>query len=344
MNNLVNLPGYFELLSWLENDPDKSIGYRTTDPLLDSSDINTVSRAVKCMRDFPYSLFGFECTLQPGVKKVDFAFSLTREMAEKVIAQGRPLPEWFGSNTSPGLERVKSFLMQWLDNRSLLYHSIYSVYLELDASSERDAGIPGMFARLQSGNRRKEWYETMSLAVLHSAGIELTRTRREMIKHYYECFTDVAEFFHLGIMFSRDNCPFKLASMYISAEDTVRILNMLGIDIFECVNEDEWGSIVRFTSGKLGLSLDFTDKLQKRIGIEIEHSDKDEMILDWLVEKGCCSIEKRNAVLNWSGVFSHSFPDDSGREIRIKRSISHFKLVLQPNMPIMAKVYFDYDC
>jgi hypothetical protein len=163
-----------------------------------------------------------------------------------------------------------------------------------------------------------------------------------MIRSFYKSFTAVCEMFHLGIMFSRDDCPVKLVSMCVSAGDAVRILHELGVDIFECVSESDWEAIVRITNGIFGLSLDYTDKLHKRIGIEIQHSDKDETILDWLVEKGCCSKAKRNAVLDWEGEFSLLSPSGNDQRIRIKRDISHFKLVLQPNMPIMAKVYLEY--
>lgn len=348
MSAMTDSPGIFRLLSLLGDYPDKSIGVKPSgdvaaDPLVEISDIKAVISAVRGTGDFPFDLFGLECTLQPGVKKVDFSFSLTRGMAEKAIARGNPFLLWHDGNAPAWPERMKGFLMQWLDARSLLYHSMHTTYFELDTSSD-NAEIPGLFVRLQSSNKREEWYEIISLAVLYAAGIELTDGKREMIRNCCRYLASASEFFHLGIMFSRNDCPIKLVAMHIGADDIIKELRMLGIDLFECVSESDWESIVRFSSGKFGLSLDFTDRLHKRIGIEIGHSDKDGAILDWMVEKGCCSTEKRDTVLDWEGEFTLPSPDTGSREIVIRRIISHFKLVLQPGMPVLAKVYLGYAC
>jgi hypothetical protein len=131
--------------------------------------------------------------------------------------------------------------------------------------------------------------------------------------------------------------------MYICADDAVNILRKYGIDIFECVSQDDWNKIVQFTSGNFSLSLDFTDKIEQRVGIEIESSENDTKLLDWLVDKGCCSREKSKAVLYWNSEFSLRCSAESDQVITIERKISHFKLVLKPNLPVMAKVYLKYS-
>lgn len=336
-------PDIYELFSAIKNEPSNGIESNLKDSLIDTDDMEAIDKAILGLKKCPYSLCALECTLDPDTYKTDFSLSLGRIMADAIICGARPVSEWIGNKDSCERERTLRFLDRWLDKRLLFYHSIYSVYLELDTSTGGNSSVPGIFVRLQSGNKREEWYETLSLAVLDSLDIELTRKKREFINNFYRNFVSAAEFFQLGIMFSRVDFPIKLVAIYIKPHEARRALGALGLDLSEYIGEDDWKDIETISKGYINVSLDFTDSVGKRIGIEIESLKNDKDILEWVVKKGCCSIDKSKAVLNWTGGFSFVYPKDSGQEVSVEQKVSHYKLLLQPDSPMRAKVYLQYS-
>jgi hypothetical protein len=315
--------------------------------LIDAGNLDAIAQSARHLRNCPYSLCAFECVLDPGLNNADFSFSLGRIVAEAAIRYGTPISDWLGGTENREKDRILRFLARWLDKKSLLYHSIYTIYLELDTSVKDRAGIPGIFVRLQSGNKRAEWYETISLAVLDSLGIEPTSGKRRFISDFYKSFVDDAEFHQLGVMFSRDDFPMKLIALGADQRSAKQILGSLGFDMSKYISDADWDMIAELSEGVVNLSLDFIDKgdnaewARSRIGIELPSSANDNKLIDWLVGKGCCSVEKGEVLRNWKRDFPY-FNSVSGKTITICQRTSHYKLVLQPDLPVKAKAYIGF--
>lgn len=312
----------------------KDIGPKLEGTLIPAENMDRIQKVVHGFHDIPYSRCGFECTLDPVSSKGDFSLSLTREQAELAIEKGFQVRTWLGDEESMARNRIEKFLVHWLDKKSLFYYCINTIYLEIDASNTDQSKMPGLFIRLYNGNGNAKWLETIALAVLDSLDIALTNEKRQFIEKYFRCFAGMSDLFHLGVMLTRENSPLKLVVMNIEADKASQALEAFGCEISGHMKDEDWDRLILLSSGVVNLSLDFTDKVEKRVGIEIDAAESVDSLLQWLVEKGCCSEEKKQAVCNWAG--------RSGN-FTITRRISHFKLVIKPDNPMQAKCYLEYS-
>ena len=69
------------------------------------------------------------------------------------------------------------------------------------------------------------------------------------------------------------------------------------------------------------------------------HDPDDTRVLDYLVEKDMCLPNKRDAVLSWVGAFRLGGHDDEGGAALFLRTVSHVKLVFEPDQLPQAKAY-----
>jgi len=339
-----------ELFAAVKESACRGIGPKLEGILIDAGDMDRIQQTVHHLRDIPYNECGVECTLTPMMNKGDFSFSIEKETAEAAIQQGRPVSQWLGYEESIEGSRLESFLIHWLDKESFLYYCTKAVFLEMDTSNKEKYRVPGVFVRLQHEKGNAKWYEMVTRAVLQSLAIVLTEQKRQFIESYFRRFSDISEYFLLGVMFSRDDSPLKLVGRYMNAPEAREAMKSFGCDILEYMEECDWEKIVEFSSGLINLSLDFTDKIEPRLGFEIESSEKDESVLDWLIEKGCCDSEKRQAVCNWPGTTSLCSSSNLRKDLTLQYKISHFKVVVRPDTPMQAKVYLEcsmdskYNC
>lgn len=343
----ATVPDFYRLFTAIRTIGQGNSGPMLVGTLIDSDNFDVIEHSVSRLKRCPYIQSAFECVLDPDKNRADFSFSIGRISAEAAVTLGNPVADWFGEAEFKGKDRVLRLITRWMDKKSLLYHSIYAIYFELDTSIREKAEIPGLFVRLQSGDKRPEWYETMSLAVLESLDIELTKEKRIFIKNYFTALAEATGYFHLGIMLSRDDFPIKFVAEYTELHKAKSILESLGFDMSRYINEIDWARLVELCDGFAGLSLDFIDKggganwIENRIGLEIQSSSKDDELIDWFIGMGCCSAEKGKILRDWKGKVPYRFAD-SGEEVVICREISHFKLVLRRDLPMQAKVYLEY--
>jgi hypothetical protein len=86
------------------------------------------------------------------------------------------------------------------------------------------------------------------------------------------------------------------------------------------------------------IDFDVRSEIGPTIGIHFRSSDEIHLLLDWLVDAGLCTVDKRQAVLAWERVVTLRLRRD-GWLCRLYWYFDHIKVVCGPDGPLEAKVY-----
>ena len=312
------------------------------------------------------SFLGFECRLGVSNARTDWAFAISsvgrdRHVFVNLLNDGY-IPDQFLQQSA--WRHLIDFANAWVDPNSVLRYTIKCFWLEFDMPEQLpEVPIPSIFfgpekipkAKKVNDFSNYEWLLTAALPILK--GHRLKKIVENKIKKCIQNLPENASLFQVGTLLSRSSDDVRLYINHCNPKQILSYLTTIGWkdktgEFTKLINELE-NKVERFV-----LSFDITDKgIGPRIGIELSFTSNEffnetqwNQLLDYLVEKGWCLPEKRDALLsyqsaeNFSGgimkpLTSASQHLDDLIHSKIVRYINHIKIVYQPGKEIEAKAY-----
>jgi len=330
------------------------------------SDIQMISQAFP---SFLTSFLGFECHLGDTRPRADWAFAISgvgpdRQVFTQLLSEGNfpevllKTPEW---------KRISYFAKVWADADSDLNDKIQCFWLEFDMQDEQNGiPIPSVFFGPTKKYTYSKGKKISQFKWLTETAIPLLKGKEvsSKVKHKIdECLLKMPEntsLFQVGTMLSRENQMIRFHINKIKLEQIIPYLKQIGYK----ENTEELEKTISELEDKADrfvMSYDVTENgIGPRIGIELSYSSnlfqeetRWNYLLDYLVEKGICLTEKREALLNYTGIEENQ--DFSGAVLKpvstsadyldkiskstVVRYINHVKIVYNPNKKLEAKAY-----
>lgn len=315
------------------------------------------------------SFLGFEIHLGDIRQRADWAFAVSGAGDDRIVFENLFKQKNFPSPLlqQPEWKQIALFTEAWNNESSFLKKKVKCFWLEFDMPDKQsDIIIPSAFFGPEKipGDIPVDleiqfsWLVNTALPLLR--GKHLSKKLKEQILSCIQNIPKGAMLFQVGTMLSRSTNDVRLYINKIHPKRIIPYLNTLGWEdkdnqLQALVND------IETKSERFVLSYDVTtDGIGPRIGIECSFEDNRyheeprwEPLFDYLVEKGLCLSEKRDALLRYPGV---EHPDDfSGGMMKpfvsvsqhlddifsgsLVRYISHVKIVYIPGRSMEAKAY-----
>ena len=300
---------------------------------------------------------GVECRLGDPAPRADFGIHLRRQHGIPVDAQRPGDAATATSITSGAWQRLRRFADAWSDRDTLVAQAIPAVSLEFDVHDcdGADGAAPSIFVSMRFGPRGAARVRARSLdehgavvdAVLDALGVD-GGAARETLDRSFRVLLPRVSFLQLGVWLARPVDTFRICAPGLPLRDIPAVVKALGWSGPADAYASRWRDLLEF--GDRGtLHLDAGRGIAPRLGIEVNfgersaswrrHDPDDTRVLDYLVEKDMCLPKKRDAVLSWVGAFRLGGPHDEGGAALFLRTVSHVKLVFEPDQPPQAKAY-----
>jgi hypothetical protein len=322
-------------------------------------------------RNFPGNLtsfLGFEIHLQDFHHRADWAFAISGEGTDREVLlnlmQNGQLPQQFLQQ--PEWRHIADFSEAWADQTSSLQKHVKCFWLEFDMPDTLPTMlIPSVFfgpEKLPEGiasNDTSQYHWLLHTALPLLRGQQLSKKMQCNVLNCIKKIPATASLFQVGTMLARSSNDVRLYINRIHPKNIIPYLTALGWSDetreFQSLIDDLRNKADRFV-----LSFDVTETgIGSRLGIECSFASNRfhqetrwKKLFDYLVEKGACLPEKRDALLGYPGV-EHT--DVSGSVMKplvsashhlddllsgtLVRYISHMKVVYYPGGALEAKAY-----
>lgn len=328
------------------------------------SQIQTVARMLP-----PLSEALLECRLGANSSTVDFSVFVTAsDGSHEILAGLNPtvtMPDIILTNHV--WRRIRDFCLHWHEPNSLFSKNIDSIWLEFDVNGQLSkVPIPSFFfclkhlqEEISSTKTQRQTVET-ALSILN--GTELSPQIKQNLALCSDSLPVGSQILYIGAMLSRKLEAVRVNVTGIPQEKLSAYLTEIGWK-YSVSELKEILHILSSFSDLIILNLDVGNVVFPKIGIECELIKKDprieprwQLFLDYLVEKGLCTPEKRDAFLSWCGYLqekSHpelwpsnlskvsSFFGARGSSVFFRR-LNHIKIVYQPASSLEAKGYLSF--
>ncbi len=315
------------------------------------------------------SFLGFEIHLRDATQRADWAFAISgegsdREVLVNLMKNGQ-LPQKFFEQ--PEWRHIAEFSEAWTDQTSMLQKHIKCFWLEFDMpDTPPTVFIPSVFfgpEKLPEGiasNEASQYHWLLDTALPILRGQQLSKKIQHHVLNCIKKIPATASLFQVGTMLSRSSNDIRLYINRINPKDIIPYLKTLGwsdeTGEFQSLIDDLQNKADRFV-----LSFDVTETgIGLRLGIDcsfasnrFHQENRWKELFDYLVEKGMCLPEKRDALLGYSGI---DYSDISSSSVmkplvsasrhlddllsnKLVRYISHIKVVYHPDRALEAKAY-----
>ena len=310
------------------------------------------------------SFFGFESRLSSSEARADFLFAVSsmRNEREKLaeLIRGKKIPEEFLRNRE--WQNICKFVLKWASPESILYQNVLGMWFEFDIEEKTpETPIPCIFLHtLPLRRTTKEIHWLTKTALPLAIGRKMPEKIEQNIIKAIQQLPPEALIMDAGVMLSRPVSGVRLIIAKIQPSDIIPYLRKIGW--FE-ESSDLSGLLKDLEQQvtRIVLHITITEQgVEQKIGIECSFtSDRYHLetrwipFFDFLVKKGCCVAEKKDALLQFIGIekednnrdFDTSLykpivkiPDNNFSSAFV-RYISHIKLVYELNHTIIAKAY-----
>lgn len=326
-----------------------------SDALLSPQVLTRVEKVAKLIPQLsPTKIFPalLECRLEAGQSQVDLSVGL----------QPVKIPAITSLSSYPFWQQLHQFSEDWTTPGSLPCETIKDIWLEFDLDGQND--IPAVacwFFTLEADAFKDKSAEARSkllkiVSLLQNCPVD--ERRAALLHHCLDVFPERVGIVEIGAMLTRTGAPIRLDVLGLSPETIPSFLAQIqGKEID--ANFSEIVTTFGNLTDSIVLCFDIGKKIGSRIGLEcfLDNQPKKEPrwieLLDLLVTMGCCTSEKRDALLSWPGLLQQksafdAWPSDlknlrkwMGRDnISVFwRTINHVKLVYQPDKHLEAKAY-----
>lgn len=293
---------------------------------------------------------GFECRLSDD-DSIDLGFSVVPENGGRDALAGfrADLNLERAVACNEVWRRVQALAQRWRDSASYLHAWSPFLFLELDAGSANEpVSTPSVFVALDSrlegapgvaGGMR----DAPELAAAREAAELLGGLRRNdstdaALARCFDLLPRGARALHVGVMTSRQDKSVRL-SVLLQKAHLESFLQPLGAaDTARAATE----TLDRLTgfSGEIQVDFDLISTPSK-VGLGLRPQFPDEASWSMLVHEvtgvSAGSTDKAEALLRWQGRGPTAI---TGQDVRIRRELSHLKLICSADAPLQAKAYF----
>lgn len=314
------------------------------------------------------SFFGFETRLNNPDASSDYLFAVSSQGKERETLANQfltgKLPQSFYSTNE--WKNIGKFVTTWADPSSALYNKVLGLWFEFDMVDHSEkVPIPCVFLHtipIQPNNSDSiqscNWLTSFALPLL--TGQKLPEVVEQRVQDAIRKLPEGVSVFQVGVMLSRATSGIRLVLNKIQPGQIIPYLKTLG---WSDKNEQLSNFIDELTRQGTHIILHITigeKGVDPKIGLECSFypfrynfETRWSVFLDYLVQKGWCLSEKKDALLRFPGVnqedMTTSFnldsyvkitsSSDTGSSGVLVRYISHVKLVFLPTQPPEAKVY-----
>ena len=314
------------------------------------------------------SFLGFEIHLRDPTQRADWALAVSGEGSDREVLvnlmKNNQLTQQFLQQ--PEWRQIAEFSEAWADPTFSLQKHIKCFWLEFDMpDTSPTIFIPSVFfgpEKLPEGiasNDASQYRWLLDSALPLLRGQQLSKKIQHHVLNCIKKIPATASLFQVGTMLSRSSNDVRLYINRIHPKDIIPYLKSLGWS-------DETGEFQSLIDGlqtkadRFVLSFDVTETgIGPRLGIEFSFASNRfhqetrwKELFDYLVEKGMCLPEKRDALIGYSGVehtnilgsvmkplTSASCHLDDLLSSTLVRYISHIKIAFRPGRALEAKAY-----
>jgi hypothetical protein len=301
---------------------------------------------------------GFECRLGDPAPRADFGVHLRRThgipIDGELLGEGGPLD----SDPGEAWQRLRRFAHAWSGRQSIILQAVPAVSLEFDVHNPRAARVaaPSIFFSIRFGSGRPGRSNAGAVnacravvqAVLEALGVDAADAGHKL----EDCFRVLlprVSFLQFGVWLARSVNTFRICAPGLRLHDIHAVVHALRWSGPSDAYESQWRGLLQF--GDTGaLHLDVGSEVSPQLGVEVNfgeasaslnpHDPEDTRFFDYLVANDLCLPEKRDAVLSWVGGFRLGHRGSGADTAPLfLRTISHVKLVFQPDQAPQAKAY-----
>lgn len=241
---------------------------------------------------------------------------------------------------------LTAFLAAWPESDGP-FAPVRSVWLEFDL--DRESSPPPIPCAKLAGVIDPDWLTGTLLPALH--GKPLEPGQDEAVRSCLAALPEPARLLYAFSLYPRNPDAVRLEVIGLDSEGILATLGRVAPQTAERAAEI---APLFAESDRLHLSLDLTSEVLLRIGIEASFARQPkreprwQALFDRLVAAGLCNPGKRDAALAWSGYDTRRTAPETwpaaaaGRQGFCVRSLSHVKVVCQPDRAPEAKVYLAF--
>lgn len=305
---------------------------------------------------------GFECRLSANAPQVDLQQCIFREESELALLRDFVAAAIAkkGISVDYGWGKLQAFLDEW---QSTL-QAIPEIWLEFDVKASSNClPLPAIFLGLpQEASPALDSYKiaakSLDLLLGHSGW-------REWQDNLDRCFSPCPKnvfVSHVGAMLSRNFPALRVNVKRLQPDTLVGYLQEIGWQ-GETKEVEALMAELFALCDRITVCLDVGAKVYPQIGLECifmdqpQHEPRWHIFLDYLVERGLCDPEKREALLDWTGqsnpvnspapwprdLIAASLLQSMERFTMFDRRLSHIKVSWRSQHPLEAKAYLWFE-
>ncbi len=311
------------------------------------------------------SFFGFESRLFNSDARADYLFAVSSMRNERKkladLIKKKSFPEKLLNKLE--WQNVCKFVLEWASPESILYQNILGMWFEFDmGETPSETPTPCIFLHIIPLRRTTEekihWLTRTALPLV--TGKKIPEKIEQNVFHAIQRLPEGAVIMDAGVMLSRPKAGVRLIIAKIQQNNIIPYLKRMGWS----EQNNNLPNLLRDLEQqvtRIVLHITITEKgIEQKIGIECSFtSDRyhREMrwisFFDYLVDKGFCVPEKKDALLQFMGIEQEDLKrnfdtsvykptvkiPDNDFSSALVRYISHVKLMYGPNQNILAKAY-----
>jgi hypothetical protein len=330
------------------------------DRLVSPQALSNIQKIAKILPPLSESLL--ECRLGANDSLVDFSVLANASDGSRDLLAGLDsleiVPDFI---THPVWKRIRDFCSEWQQPNSLFSKHIDQIWLEFDVNDELSKiPIPSLFFRFNPIQQSNFYQDNIlhlnatqtALDILFDSSI--SPEIKKNISLCSKALPQKAQFLYIGAMLPRQLEAVRVNVIGISQETLPDYLNTIGWK-YPVSKLPETIKVISEFVDVIILNFDVGNIVYPKIGIECGLSSKKpineprwQLFLDYLVDKGLCTPEKRDAFLKWSGYSLQKYDlgfwsSQSHQKSSIFfRRLNHFKMVYYPDGSLEAKGYLSF--
>jgi hypothetical protein len=339
-----------------------------SEDFISSDNLIEMQKLASCFSGSITSFFGFESHLTSPNARADYLFAVSSMRGERdalaKLVREKTLPKEFIDK--PEWQNTCRFVLEWADPDSLLYQNVLGMWFEFDmVENSLETPVPCIFLHTiplrittEEDKEKISWLTKRALPLV--TGKKIPEKIEQNLFQAIQRLPKDALVMDAGVMLSRPASGVRLIIAKIQPKQIIPYLTKLGWS----EESEQLPMLLKDLAHQVSrvvLHITITENgVDQKIGLECSFApDKYHLETRWrsffnyLVKKGLCLPEKKDALLEFIGVDQDDtkriFDTTSYRPIvkfenndcsgALVRYISHIKLVYEPNQVLSAKAY-----
>jgi hypothetical protein len=338
-----------------------------SEDFISTKNLFEMKKLASCFSGSITSFFGFESHLSSSKAQADYLFAVSSMRGERealaTLIREKTLPKVF--TEKPEWRNICDFVLEWANQDSILYQNVLGMWFEFDmVENSSETPVPCIFLHtiplritLEEEKEKLCWLTRQALPLV--TGKNIPEKIEQNIMQAIQKLPENALVMDAGVMVSRPTSGVRLIIARIHPDQIIPYLTTLGWS-----EENQLVELVKDLEqqvSRLVLHITITEKgIDKKIGLECSFAPdryhletRWQLFFNYLMKKGLCLEEKKDALLQFIGVEHEDAQRDFDTAVyrptvkiegndfsgALVRYISHVKLVYEPGHALSAKAY-----